>query len=419
MMLTTTEQRVLNMINADALTATLRRLIAVPSVGGTRAEWVVQEVAADELSRHGLQVETWPIDVEELTHHPQFPGAEVARDQALGLTATLPGTNDGPSLLFNGHLDVVPVGDPTLWRCDPWEGAVAAGRVYGRGACDMKGGVAAAIHALGAIARSGVRLRGPLHMQTVIGEEDGGLGAFAASLRGPRCDAAIIAEPTELRPILAQAGALTFRLRVQGRAAARLEGYNALDAYLPLHRALLELEAQRNHEVAHPLMRQLPLPYPISIGVVRAGEWSSTVPEELVVEGRYGLVVGEAIEDARAALAQAVMATAAADPWLAEHPPVVEWWGGQFDYALIDGDHPVVATVTQTLATLGLPTAPTGVSWGSDMRLLQHIGGIPALLWGPGDVRLAHQRDESIPVNELVQAARLYALTALRFVGVA
>lgn len=419
-MLTETERRVLAQIDEDGLLAILGALIAEPSVGGTPAELRVQRVAAGLLAARGLAVEQAELDLAALAAHPRFPGSEVARESALFVQGTL-GAGAGPRLVFNGHLDVVPAGDERAWRSPPWQASRIDGRVYGRGACDMKGGVAALIHAAEAIARAGVRLRGTLAVQTVVGEEDGGLGSFAAALRTPPADGALIAEPTELRPVLAQAGALTFRLRVEGRAAhgaLRAEGHSALDAYLPLHQALYDLERRRNRAPAHPLMAALELPYPISVGMLRAGEWSSTVPEQLVAEGRYGLQVGETPAQARAALEQAVREAAARDPWLGQHPPALEWWGGQFESAEIDAQHPLVQTLRGAMDDQGLPFAPAGVPYGSDMRLLQHIGGTPALLCGPGDVRLAHQRDESVPVEQLLAAARLYALTALRFVGV-
>jgi acetylornithine deacetylase len=418
-MLTETERRVLAQIDEGDLLATLGALIAEPSVSGTPAELGVQRVAAGLLEARGLAVELAELDLEALAAHPRFPGSEVPREAALFVQGTL-GAGGGRRLVFNGHLDVVPAGDETAWGSPPWRAHLAGGRVYGRGSCDMKGGVAALIQAAAAILRAGVQLRGTLAVQTVVGEEDGGLGSFAAALRTPPADGAIIAEPTELRPVLAQAGALTFRLRVSGRAAhgaMRAEGHSALDAYLPLHQALYDLERQRNSAAAHPLMAPLGLPYPISVGVLRAGEWASTVPEQLVAEGRYGLQVGETPAQARAALEQAVRAACARDPWLRDHPPALEWWGGQFESAEIDAGHPLVQTLRGAMDDQGLPFAPAGVAYGSDMRLLQHIGGTPALLCGPGDVRLAHQRDESVPVAELVAAARLYALTALRFLG--
>ena len=419
-MLTALEQRVLDHIDLDGLISTLQVLIAQPSLGGSQAEYTVQQVAADELAAQGLRAEITALDLPMLYAHPDFPGYEVERRAALHVQAALDGVGGGRDLVLNGHLDVVPVGDVASWRHGPWDGVVEAGRIYGRGACDMKGGVASIIHAAGAIARSGVRLRGSLLVQTVIGEEDGGLGSFAAALRGPPADGVIIAEPTRLQPVLAQAGALTFQLRVTGRAAhgaMRAEGVSAFDAYLPLHQALQTLERARNIDVTHPLMRQVPLPYPISVGLIQAGEWASTVPETLIAQGRYGVLVGEEIAMARGVLERAIAEAVANDRWLSEHPPDITWWGGQFASAQIAADHGLVQTLKAVLEDEGRSSAPIGVPYGSDMRLLQHVGRTPTLLWGPGDVRLAHQRDESVPIADLVAAARAFALTALRFCG--
>lgn len=418
-MLNETERRVLDAIDRDGLVATLQRLIACPSLGGSDAEQEVQRIAAAEMAVQGLTVDVADIDIAALEGHVGFPGQEVARSAAVAVQGTYTGGN-GPRLILNGHLDVVPVGDPAAWHDDPWGGSVRRGRVFGRGACDMKGGVATIIHAAGAIIRSGVRLRGALAVQTVIGEEDGGLGSFDAALRHHPADGAIITEPTGLRPVLAQAGCLTFRLTVTGRAAhgaLRAEGISALDAYLPLHHALKQLEQQRNQHVAHPLMAALALPYPISVGIIQAGDWASTVPETLVAEGRYGVLVGESPEGARTVLAAAIQQAVEADPWLREHPPVLEWWGGIFESAEIDAAHPLVQTLNAALADEGHTPQLLGVPYGSDMRLLQRVGGTPTLLFGAGDPRLAHQRDESIAIDELVVACRAVALAALRFCG--
>ncbi len=164
-------------------------------------------------------------------------------------------------------------------------------------------------------------------------------------------------------------------------------------------------------------MKQLPLPYPISVGILQAGDWASTVPETLIAEGRYGVMVGESVDAARAVLADAIARAAAEDDWLRDHPPTLEWWGGQFTSAELASDHPLVETLEGSMAALGRSFEPEGVPYGSDMRLLQHIGETPTLLFGPGDVRLAHQRDEYIPIADLVAATQTLALTALRFCG--
>ncbi|WP_246035755.1 M20/M25/M40 family metallo-hydrolase [Dictyobacter kobayashii] len=188
-------------------------------------------------------------------------------------------------------MDVVPEGDRAQWSHDPWGAELAGDIIYGRGACDMKGGLVAALYAIKAIKDAGVSLPGSLMLQSVIGEEDGGLGTFATLLRGHTGDAAIICEPTSLKLIPAQAGALTFKVRVSGKSAhacMRLEGVSAVEKYLELHRVLLQLEKERNSNITHPLLGKFEIPYPLSIGRVQAGNWSSSVPDELVFEGVSG-----------------------------------------------------------------------------------------------------------------------------------
>ena len=145
-------------------------------------------------------------------------------------------------------------------------------------------------------------------MHGVIGEEDGGLGAFATLRRGHRADAAVITEPTGGKLVVANAGALTFRIEVPGRSAhgsMRLSGRSAFEAFLPLHAALLELEADRN-AVVDPLFGDQRLPYALSIGMVSTGDWPSSVPDRLVAEGRYGVLLGEEPQAARSAFEDAV-----------------------------------------------------------------------------------------------------------------
>src|SRR6185436_5357108 len=190
----------------------------------------------------------------------------------------------GRSLMLNGHLDVVPPGDLNAWSDDPYSGRLDGNHVYGRGACDMKGGVAAAIAALRAINRAGTRPDGDLLFAGVIGEEDGGLGTYATLARGWRADACVITEPTGLDILAANGGALTFRLRITGRAAhaaTRAAGVSAVENFLPVFTAIRALEAERNASV-DPLMRRWAIAYPIEIGTVHAGDWASTVPDLLV-----------------------------------------------------------------------------------------------------------------------------------------
>ena len=416
---TSLERRVLAAVDADALVDRLCRFVSVRSLNGTSGEDDAQRFLADEMRAIGLDVDTWPLDMAALRQHPAYT-AEVDRAEGLGVTGSM-GRGNGPALILNGHVDVAPVGDEGLWTYPPWRGTVADGRVYGRGALDMKGALCCALSAAEAIRDAGVALEGRLLVQSVIGEEDGGTGTLGAVLRGPGADAAIVLEPTELQLSPAQAGALNFRLTVPGRTAhgaMRAEGVSAIEKFVPLLQAILALEARRNRAVTDPLFGDYALPIPICPGIVRAGNWASNVAESLVCEGRYGVAIGEDLDEARGELHAAVAEAAAGDPWLRDHPPLLEWWGAQFAPAAIASDHAIVRSVGAAFEdATGRKPRLQGMTYGADMRLLVNQGGIPTMMFGPGNIRVAHQPDEYVPIDELVAAARTLALTIVRFCG--
>ena len=412
----------LALVDAGSLVELVQELLAVPSVTGSAAESEGQHRLAARLSDAGLDTDLWSIDLPTLTADPEFPGMEADRDEAWGLVGTWGGTDeDAPTVVLNGHLDVVPSGGPDLWTVGPWEGVVRDGAVLGRGACDMKGGLACQVLAVEALRRAGVQLRGRVQLQSVVGEEDGGLGTFATLRRGYRGDLAVICEPTSGALVTASAGALTFRLTVPGRsvhASMRLEGVDAVDKYFLVHSALRRLEARRNRD-ASPLMARYALPYPLSVGTVHAGDWPSSVPDSLVAEGRLGIALGEPVEAARAELEAAVAEVCADDPWLSANPVQVEWWGGQFGSGEVAPDSPVVGAVAAAHGRLhgSLPEVH-GVPYGSDLRLLTGLGGVPTVHYGPGDVRHAHAPDERVPVDELVSVTQTLVLLVAQVCGV-
>ncbi len=427
------ERRALDALDEDGLVDLLKRLVAIPSVDG--AETVAQRAVAAWLKDAGLETDVWPIDLEQLALHPLF-GAEVERDDALGVVGWTgqPASEQagGRDLMLNGHIDVVPAGDLAAWTTPPWEPTVRDGRLYGRGAVDMKGGLCCALFAAKAIHDAGVGLRGRLSVASVVGEEDGGTGTLATLLRGHTAHGAVVTEPTMLRVVAAQAGSLMFRLVVPGASAhgcVREEGVSAVEKFLPLFGALRALEAERcgvtsgetpvAGDPGDPLFAGYRLPWPIEIGTLRAGDWASSVPETLIAEGRYGIAMGEDPAHARRAFEVAIARAAAADPWLAAHPPMVEWWGGRFDPARTDVLDPLVAVTVDAVDSItGTPPPIEGVTYGADMRLLVNAGGIPTVLFGPGDVRVAHRPDEYVPLGELRLAARALVHMALRFCGV-
>jgi acetylornithine deacetylase len=414
-MLTAREAEVLNRINRDALVSDLSSLIAIHSLGG--AETPAQEWMATRLGRLGLDVDTWSIDFQALQQHPAF-SMEVPRDHGLGVVGSL-GSGAGPVLVLNGHVDVVPVGDLSQWTVPPFAATVRDGHVLGRGACDMKGGVAAALAALAALSLSRVALDGRVMLQSVIAEEDGGAGTLATILRGHVGEGALSMEPTELMLAPAHAGALSFRIRVGGRSAhgcVREEGVSAIETFQPVHEALLALESDRNRRLRQPLFERYRLPYALSIGRISAGDWPSSVPDLLICEGRYGIAPGEDANAAKQEFERAVASAAQDHAYLATHPPTVEWWGGQFMPASTPMDAAIVSSTTDAITEVtGGPPRVEGMTYGADMRLLVNQGGMPTVLFGAGNVRRAHRPDESVPIEDLLTVARVIALTAMRF----
>ncbi len=420
MPLTAVEERLLCAVDERWVVERLSALVAVPSVGGTPAESEVQHLLAGWLTELDCAVDLWPIDLADAAAAPDAPGQEVARTEAWGVVGTVPGVEDGtPALVLAGHTDVVPAGDRDRWPGDPFVPRLVAGEVHGRGACDMKGGVVASLAAVAALRTAGVRLRRPLALHGVVGEEDGGLGAWAALRRGHRGDLCVIPEPTAGAVVTAHAGALTFRLEVTGRAAhaaMRDRGVSAVELFAVVHAGLLEFEAERQRD-ADPRFGDARFPYGLSIGRIQAGDWASSVPGRLTAEGRYGVRIGEPVEAARAAFAERLTAICAGDPWLAAHPVRLSWTGGAFASGALPAGSPLLPAVRRAVEDAGGGVPPErALAAGTDLRLYA-AAGIPTLHYGPGDLHLAHGPDERVPVAEVLTAARALALLAVRTCG--
>jgi acetylornithine deacetylase len=346
---------VVTALDSDLLARDLAALVRVPSVTGQERgalAWLARRAGEP-----GLDAELVEHDLAALRAHPGHPGEEAPRTELLTLTVTLRGSLAG-RICVNGHVDVVAPGTET-WRHGPWSGAIEDGCVHGRGSVDMKGGVIAALHALAALRASGTPTP-EVVLQCVPSEEDGGLGTFAALGRDDRFDACLIPEPT---------------------------GF----------------EARINAGVEHPAMRALELPYPVSVGRLAAGEWSSSVPDRLEFEGRVGVRVGEDPAAARAAFEAAVRG---ADT---EEPPVeIAWTGGAFASGETDPAHPWVRRVLDAVRAERGTASVAGAPWGADMRLYC-ARGIPACMVGTSGIELAHAVDERVSIADVAAVGRVIA----------
>lgn len=404
-------------VDADWTAEIATQLVRVPSVTGD--EGLVQDLVASRLADAGLEVERLEIDPADACRDPEWPGAEMPRERLPIVLGRL-GRPRGRRVVLVGHVDVVPVGDPATWTRDPWAGERDGDRLYGRGAVDMKGGVASILGAVRALTMSGVadRLGGEILVASVPSEEDGGQGMLAAIRAGVIGDVAIITEPTDLEIVIAHAGAITFRLTVPGRAAhasVRREGVSALDNLQTLVRALAADEAARNGAETDPLMTAHGLPYATIIGKVSGGDWASTVIDRIEAEGRYGVKLGQTWRDAERDLRHCIDDANASDPFLRDHPATVELTGGRFSSSRVPADHPLPVGLAAVAAeVLGRTPPMTGEPYGADMRLLVNEGATPTVIFGPGDKRVAHSADEWVSVAEIESCARTLAAWLVR-----
>ena len=405
----------------DEIIVLLQRLVAVPSVTGD--EEAVQDAIQLEMAKRAFAVDRWEMTAEEIEPYRWHVGDETRFENRPNLAGVQRGSGGGRSILLNAHIDTVDAGDPALWTYPPLSGHVEGDLLYGRGPCDMKGGLVSYLAALDALETIGVRLAGDVTVNTTVGEEDGGVGALSTILRGYRADAALITEPTRLALVPAQGGSLVMRLTIQGKSAhgaVRDEGVSAIEKFVPIFQDLLDWERERNQTLDHPLYRHLANKAPFSIGVVRAGTWASTVAESLVAEGRLGLIPGEDVDQFRQAVELRIDGVAREDPWLREHPPEIDWFGGQFAPVETPIEAPISQAVIAAHRTVtGEDPMIEGVPYGADMRLFTLLGEMDCVMYGAGDVRVAHHTDEHISINELLTATKTIANLLVDWCGVA
>jgi acetylornithine deacetylase len=392
----------------------LQALVRTPSLTGN--ESAAQQIVAAAMREFALEVDVWEPAVADLAPYAEHVGEFETFAGRPNVVGAWRGSGGGRSMILNGHIDTVEPGARDQWEVDPFSAEIIDGRVYGRGSLDMKAGVVSIMIAAAALQATGWQPKGDLIVESVISEEDGGAGTLAAILRGYTADACIITEPTAFDIVVAQGGSLVFRIHVSGKSAhgaTRNDGVSALENFLPIFAALGAFEVERNRTLNHPLYDEIANKIPINVGVVQAGAWPSSVPDWLTAEGRAGLVPGETLEQFKAEFVEIVMSAAAGVPWLAEHPPRVEFFSGQFAPSEIASDHALVFAVSGAhRAVAGNTPAVTGVTYGADMRHFINVAGIPCLMYGSDHVNSAHAPNESVSIEAMLTCAKTVAIAA-------
>jgi acetylornithine deacetylase len=345
----------------------LRALVSRPSLLGDEAP--VQRLVAAELAGIGLEVDTWDIDHAAIARLRGYGPVEWSYEGRGNVAARWPAAGEGGrSLVLQGHVDVVPATPEGNWTHPPWAGEVADGRMWGRGAADMKSGVAAMVYAVRAMREAGVRLRGDLSLVSVVEEECTGNGALAALDRGYTADAAIIPEPFGHSALEAQVGVFWARITVHGQGAHAERASAAQNAVVKAARvvdAVGRLEERANRERPRPAQfADAEHPLNSNVGIVRGGDWTSSVPEECTLEVRLATFPGEDLAEVQRRFREDLLAEVADDAWLAEHPPEVTFYAFQADGCVIPRDTPI----------MGVLAGAHGEVVGGDMRFLSFTG---------------------------------------------
>ncbi|WP_370876141.1 peptidase [Neobacillus ginsengisoli] len=378
-----------------------------------------QAIIIEKCRQLGLTLDIWEIGGKELKEHPAFCCDRQNFEGNPNLVAVLKGSGGGKSIILNGHIDVVPVGDEKNWKHDPFSGTIECGKLYGRGATDMKGGSVALLLAMESLIATGVKLKGDVIFQSVIEEESGGAGTLAAVLRGYRADGAIIPEPTNLKIFPKQQGSMWFRITVKGRAAhggTRYEGVSAIEKSLLVIERLQKLEKDRNASITDPLFDKIPIPIPINIGKITSGEWPSSVPDRTIIEGRMGVSPEETIEAAQQEMTDCLQELNQKDEWFKENPLQIEWFGGRWLPGNLETNHPLIKELSKSFIDIkGVAPLIEASPWGTDGGILSNVGNTPVVVFGPGITATAHDANEHIDLEDLFISSEIIALTLMKW----
>lgn len=395
----------------------LRALIRIPSVLG--AETAAQEHIAGLTRAAGLETDLWDVDPAVLADDPDYAPVDGGDGIRPNLTATLPGTGGGRSLAISGHVDVVSPEPLGHWQHDPFGADLEDGRVYGRGALDMKSGLIAGLYAIHAVREAYGPLGGDVVFESVIEEECSGNGTLAARRRGPKVDAAIIPEISGEDVQIANPGVLWFEVTVTGKSAyVGLAGasVNAIDVAMDVIAGLKRLPAELNAQFSHPAYDPYDAPLTLNVGTISAGDWPSNVPLECSIGFRLAYPLQWPVQRGQEFVANHLDEIAAWHPWLREHPPVLRWHGFRAHGFSIDLDEPIVRLLTDTVAAeTGAPARISPMFGTADGRYFAD-SGIPAVYYGPAGGGM-HAPDEWVEVTSFHRVARVLARTITSWCG--
>jgi acetylornithine deacetylase len=389
-----------------------------------RDEAALQRALADRLSAHGAEIDLWEPAPDDVAGHP-LSVAGIGFEGRPQLAARLKGTGGGRSLLLNGHIDVVPAAREDGWEQDPFDPLVVGGPIVGRGACDMKGGIAAMTIAAEVLAATGA-LAGDLIVCTNTDEESSGVGGLACARRGVSADFAIVPEPSSLEVWPACRGTVYCTVTVRGRAGHAEQEHphwrdggavNAIDKARFLLDGVdrLRREWRSRLDLRHALLDP---PDVLATRVVADAGWQVTIPDRAEIDLSVLILPAQADEqgwttDVQREVEAFLQGWCATDSWLAEHPPVFDWYT-EVNPSETPIDAPSVEALLGANGALGLPVTLGGLGSWYDGATFALETGTAALMYGPRSIDYAHTVGEHVPIDDLVHVAQGIAIAAWR-----
>ena len=318
----------------------------------------------------------------------------------------------GRTLIFNGHLDVVPAGNPSQWKYPPFRGTLSKGRIYGRGASDMKSGIASFIHALSTIERSKMRLhQGAVVLHLVSDEESHGRQGmgFLTQKERIRGDTALVGEPTDLQPVIAQKGALWLRISTLGKSAHGSRphlGVNAVEKMMKLMERLNSIPL----ETEHPMLGKPTL----NVGTIQGGTKINIVPDRCEIEADRRMLPGEKKGEVIEKMKETLDSLLSRDPFFQYRMEEIDF----AEPSEVNPEEEIVKIAVDAIQdVMGKKPSLRAFSGFTDSRFYINQCHIPTLIFGPGEVGQSHTTDESVEVEALVQAARIYGLILTNYLS--
>jgi len=405
----------------DRLVEVVAEAVRIPSLMGE--EGPLSEWFTAQARKLDVEVDAWAPDDAELRAHPAYVPVEYGYADRENVVAVRKGTGGGRKLILYSHIDTVPVDPNTHWTHGPYSGDIVDGRIYGRGAADMKGGCGVALVALEILSELGIRFHGDGAAHFLLDEEAGGNGTLAAIMRGhygPNAGCVMLEPTSPALMLISGRGAQFFRITVAGEEGGteyHRDLVSAIDAAYIIYNAVKHYARMREATVSDPLYEgRERTKVPTAICTIQAGAWPSTVPGEAVMEGTIECLPEEDIHAVVADFERYLREVAADDPWLRDHPFTFQPFGLWFEAAGIQPDNPFVLALRRASQTaLGHEPQVLG-GGGSDLRLPILHANCPTVLWGPGGGPI-HSVDEWVSIEQLVDMLKASLVAAAEWCG--